>query len=573
MEELTIINVITNAYNNSATAANLCKILHYFFDACYVAPAWNLCGIYWHIPCIYHQTMHLNGWIIYEEPNKSNMPINCDKLYNYTFNSVAILIDKIIPDNLTYYIQSFLDKLRYDDLLRRNKIVQSIMLNNISHSVRTPINGILHLTKAISGEQTDNYMLLNQSVMLLANNIFDILDQTKVELNKIVLNKSMINFKQMITSTLEILAEKIQYDIDSSVPEYIYSDQHRIKQILLILIRNAMQQSSKDVYLMISSTLVNLSLENRQHALNKQPIKNADYRHNIKITIKNNHNYSKPELLFAPLIVNCDGDPNLRVSYLLAKLLDGYVQLKETCFEFSFMAYDEEPNEISSRTLTKLRGKHAIVIGDPSDRVINSLNSFEMKITIVKTMEEYNILYADIPRDVLLISTQQDQTQQGQAQQGQAQQGQTQQAISSQAIQIDDSISEIELKMRIIRVIPSDFDATIMVVEDEIINRIIIEKILKKIGYKNIILMQNGMKALKAYTNDIDLLLIDIRMPGMSGFDLANAIHQINPTAKMMGITAQTVSDIDLKPWFKEFIYKPIDINELKNKITKMIDL
>jgi CheY-like chemotaxis protein len=114
----------------------------------------------------------------------------------------------------------------------------------------------------------------------------------------------------------------------------------------------------------------------------------------------------------------------------------------------------------------------------------------------------------------------------------------------------------------------------ILVVEDEQINRIVIEKVLRQLGYKYITLASNGDQALKLYSADPEnysILLIDIRMPLMTGFELADKIHDINPSAKMIGVTAQVVIEDDIKPWFKEFIYKPIDFKELDKKIKELV--
>jgi CheY-like chemotaxis protein len=537
MDKSSIIQIFINTYNTTCTAENLCKLIHYFFNAGYVAVTWAVHNGYWYIPCVYNNIIHTTGWILTEEPNKNNLPIKVKKVYTYSFKHIMLLVDVEICNDYMYYIQTFIEKLRYDDLLRRNKTLQTIALSNTSHSVRTPLNGIIHLTQDIlKDNDTPDMNRLNQSIISLANNIFDILDQTKVELNRVVINKSLINFKQIIASVIDIVAEKIPYHIDDSVPEYIYSDPHRIKQILLILIKNSVQHSVKDVYLLASSTLVNISAENNKGT--------DEYKHNIKITIKNNHKYDS-SIVFAPMIVNCDGDPNLRVSYLLAKLLNGYVELKETCFEFSFLADDEEPVEINNKTLVRLRGKRAIVIGD-MERVVAILTQFEMQCILVASVEEYNILYKDTTFDIILSSIE-----------------------VPNAVIVTEVMTDTDIKLTIISKIQPD-DITIMVVEDDVINRIVIEKILKKIGYNNILMMPNGMKALKAYDSSINLLLIDIRMPGMSGFELADAIHQINPDARMIGITAQTVAETDLKPWFKEFVYKPINIEDLKAKIRRL---
>ncbi|MGX7668294.1 ATP-binding protein [Flavobacterium pedocola] len=109
----------------------------------------------------------------------------------------------------------------------------------------------------------------------------------------------------------------------------------------------------------------------------------------------------------------------------------------------------------------------------------------------------------------------------------------------------------------------SDGNETILVAEDDNINFLLLEKIMKLKHYK-IIRAKNGEEAiLMANTNKkIDLILMDIKMPVMSGYDATLVIRE---TDKGIPIIAQTaystleeVNDI-MKAGFTDYISKPIN--------------
>jgi CheY-like chemotaxis protein len=113
-------------------------------------------------------------------------------------------------------------------------------------------------------------------------------------------------------------------------------------------------------------------------------------------------------------------------------------------------------------------------------------------------------------------------------------------------------------------------DISILAVEDEQINRIIIEKLLRAKGYTDIGMASNGKEALKILkSNKYTIVLVDIRMPIMSGFEFARHMHTLfgKNRPRLIGITAQMIMEDDPKELFDDFVYKPVDIDELDKKI------
>ena len=71
----------------------------------------------------------------------------------------------------------------------------------------------------------------------------------------------------------------------------------------------------------------------------------------------------------------------------------------------------------------------------------------------------------------------------------------------------------------------------ILIVDDTDSNRLMLSMLLKRDGY-NVIAVSSGKEALKAcHNNDIDLCLLDIKMPGMTGFELAVNLRKDENTA------------------------------------------
>jgi DNA-binding response OmpR family regulator len=82
--------------------------------------------------------------------------------------------------------------------------------------------------------------------------------------------------------------------------------------------------------------------------------------------------------------------------------------------------------------------------------------------------------------------------------------------------------------------IPVTGDETILVAEDEESLRVLIEIVLRRLGY-TVLLAANGAAAIQiARSQPIDLLITDVVMPGQSGFDLAMSVRAINPGTRVL---------------------------------------
>jgi CheY-like chemotaxis protein len=108
---------------------------------------------------------------------------------------------------------------------------------------------------------------------------------------------------------------------------------------------------------------------------------------------------------------------------------------------------------------------------------------------------------------------------------------------------------------------------TILIAEDEPVNFLFIKKILEPTK-ATIIKADNGEKAINIVkeNNNIDIVLMDIYMPEVDGFEATKEIKKINPD---LPVIAQTFHNKEINKEkiqnasFNDFIDKPINVSKL----------
>jgi CheY-like chemotaxis protein len=119
---------------------------------------------------------------------------------------------------------------------------------------------------------------------------------------------------------------------------------------------------------------------------------------------------------------------------------------------------------------------------------------------------------------------------------------------------------------------------TILIVEDDIILRDNLKNLLLNEGYK-VLIAENGLKAYQeAIKNNPDLIVSDMHLPYMDGYELMTTLRNESKTKStpFIFITA----DIEkpkmseaLSKGAKEYITKPFDLDELLEKINKSVSI
>jgi signal transduction histidine kinase len=115
----------------------------------------------------------------------------------------------------------------------------------------------------------------------------------------------------------------------------------------------------------------------------------------------------------------------------------------------------------------------------------------------------------------------------------------------------------------------------IMVVEDDEINSLYIIELLKSENCE-VILANNGLEAIEIFRtdSDIDIVLMDLRLPGLNGYDTTQKIKAINPDIPVIAVTAFSPNENVRKAAgisFDGYIIKPVEKSTLIEKISQLI--
>lgn len=119
----------------------------------------------------------------------------------------------------------------------------------------------------------------------------------------------------------------------------------------------------------------------------------------------------------------------------------------------------------------------------------------------------------------------------------------------------------------------------ILIVEDDDISQFLIQKMIKDIGYDSST-VSNGVDALQVLDKEaFDLILMDIEMPIISGYETTRRIRDSNnvflKTIPIIGISANPFEN-DVQPFIEkgmnDYISKPIHELELHQKIEKQLE-
>ncbi len=113
--------------------------------------------------------------------------------------------------------------------------------------------------------------------------------------------------------------------------------------------------------------------------------------------------------------------------------------------------------------------------------------------------------------------------------------------------------------------------AKILVVDDELEILSLLETFLKAKGF-DAVTTDSGEKALEMITQDesLDLIILDVRMPRVSGADILNAMKEKGIKTPVIILTG-SLGEETKRLVANDYLMKPVDLKELYNKVNEWV--
>jgi len=259
---------------------------------------------------------------------------------------------------------------------------KSQFLANVSHEIRTPMNAILGMSELMLSEKLNirhkQYMEdIKTSAMALLEIINQILDLSKIQSGKMTLapvNYDFVSMMDNISSMMRYLIKSknvsFRADIQGDVPQYLYGDNIRLRQILLNILGNAVKFTNKGfvhLSLMVTDTELCFAVRDSGIGIKPDDIPRLFEAFRQFDTIKNRENSGT--------------GLGLTITKLLVEMMDGRIEV-ESVYGQGATVKVTIPKILGDETQVKLNGTGVRVLC-PSYTKILVVDDNKLNLTVI----------------------------------------------------------------------------------------------------------------------------------------------------------------------------------------------
>ena len=498
---------------------------------------------------------------------------------------------------------------------------KSEFLANMSHEIRTPMNGImgmadLALDLAVNDEQREYLATVRNSSEALLSIINDILDFSKIEAGKFTLENEEFALEESLEEVLRMMAVPAQekglellYENVAVLPEWVNGDRGRLRQIVVNLLGNAIKFT-----------------ESGEVVLSVDKAEPTEAGLTVQFAVRDTGIGIAPE--FAQRVfdafVQADGSHTRRyggtglglsISSRLARLMGGRMWVESqpgrgSAFHFTVnVGLPAEMRETGESAKREMCGRSVLVIeGNATGRRIlrELLKGWQMDTVLTATVEEateaarvrargggrFDIILLDAhaaglddfviawrrghaegtadPR-VMLLSSRDLRCLDP------ALRGSGHYAIKPvTGRNLQRVMCDVLAQRRRTPAIapaavhrPADRVLHVLLAEDNVVNQKVAARLLEKQGH-SVTIAGNGKEALACFEREaFDLVLMDVQMPVLSGYEATKAIRAWQGEGRHVPIVALTAHAMKgdrescLKAGMDDYLGKPIHVEEL----------
>ncbi len=479
--------------------------------------------------------------------------------------------------------------------------IKSEFLANMSHELRTPLNGVIGFTRQMlktemSVTQTDYLQTIERSANNLLTIINDVLDFSKLEAGKLVLEHIPFALRETLDEVIVLLAPsahekglELTLDVHNDVPEQVIGDSLRLQQIITNLLGNAIKftetgnidirvelrgQQERQMELEVQIHDTGIGISERQQSQLFQAFRQAD------ASISRRHGGTGLGLVITQKLVKemggdiCFHSQLNRGStfwfHITLDLHEGMLSLPSNLpdLQGKTLGYIEANPMAAQATLNMLSVTHLVITHSPTLAQLPKKNYDFLLVGVPipfrenMAQHESKLLAAlkIADRVILALPCQSQINAEQLKQQGAA--GCLIKPITSNRLF---PLLRMETPPRL-AALPEHkrLPLTVMAVDDNPANLKLIGTLLAEQVEKTL-LCESGEEALQlARDNVLDLILMDIQMPNIDGIRTSELIRQLphHNSTPIVAVTAHAVSgerEHLLQAGMDDYLAKPID--------------